>query len=228
MADNRTPSASAKAGYARRVADRTRQQRDDLQEMREHTTRLELTRRLRAELRDAAAGAAAIAAIANGDERALPRAERVERMRLEAQHLDLQLRARRELRTAAYGAGKLADTAADGSSPASARAAEQLADRRRRADAMIQLADENGLDLAVLDLDRTDRNALQLAAPSDPDHAALPGESERDVAEHARARLAGRAARAASALELADRFGLDPALAEIDPADRAAVGLAHD
>jgi hypothetical protein len=53
-------------------------------------------RRLRTELHDAAVGAAALAAVAAGDERALPRPERVERMRLEAQRLDLQLRVRRE------------------------------------------------------------------------------------------------------------------------------------
>jgi hypothetical protein len=226
VADNRT---DPKTGYARRTAERARKQRDDVQEMREYTTRLELTRRLRAELHDATAGAAALAALADGDEHALSPTERVERMRLEAQRLDLQLRARRELRTAAYSAGKLADTAADGSSAVSERAREQLTDRRRRATAMLELAGRHGLDLAILDLDRGDRQALDLPAPpaaaGEPPAAGGDSETEHNAAEHARSRLARRAARAAGALELGDRFGLDLALSELDPADRAAVKL---
>jgi hypothetical protein len=44
-------------------------------------------------------------------------------------------------------------------------------------------------------------------------------------AEAARVRLAGRRARATEALTNADRFGLDPALSELDPGDRTALGL---
>jgi hypothetical protein len=45
------------------------------------------------------------------------------------------------------------------------------------------------------------------------------------AAEQAAARLQGRRRRAREALTQADQFGLDPALAELDAADRAALEL---
>lgn len=45
------------------------------------------------------------------------------------------------------------------------------------------------------------------------------------AAEQATVRLEGRRQRASEALSQADQFGLDPALAELDGADRTALGL---
>jgi hypothetical protein len=51
------------------------------------------------------------------------------------------------------------------------------------------------------------------------------GKAGGKAAKQAAARLEGRRARAREALTQADQFGLDPALAELDASDRAALGL---
>lgn len=81
---------------------------------------------------------------------------------------------------------------------------------------------------------RLERERLQLARQVRGELKALAdgaGELERQasaagkLAEQAAARLADRRRRARAALETADRFGLDPALSELEPPDRQALAL---
>jgi hypothetical protein len=67
------------------------------------------------------------------------------------------------------------------------------------------------------------RELATLAADASDLHRQAHGAGR--AAEQAQVRLASRIERAREALSQADRFGLDPGLAELDPQDRAALGL---
>jgi len=68
------------------------------------------------------------------------------------------------------------------------------------------------------------RRELQALAQGAAD-LARQAQTQGKAAEQAAGRLAGRRARAREALTQADRFALDPGLAELEPADRSALEL---
>jgi hypothetical protein len=85
-------------------------------------------------------------------------------MRHERERMALAHQVRRELQALAEGAGDLARQAS-GSGKAAEQAAARLQGRRARAREALSRADRFALDPGLLELDATDRTALEL-----PDH----------------------------------------------------------
>jgi hypothetical protein len=109
------------------------------------------------------------------------------------------------------------DTAGAARSAYSRRTAQRA--RRRRAETQAMRHERERLALA-----HQLRRELQTLAQGAAD-LARQAQGNGKAAEQAATRLASRRARAREALTQADRFALDPGLAELEPPDRAALEL---